>query len=93
MDWSKLAQELEVGDSLEDINNHDVDDEHSPLAKIISEVRKYSGNFNVTFSRNLLSNDRDVSAERRGIAPNFIHSSRRLPHEIIRYCYGKEWCD
>ena len=74
VDWSKLAQDLEVGDSLEDINNHDVDDEHSPLAKIISEVRKYSGNFNVTFSRNLLSNDRDLSAERRGIAPNFIHS-------------------
>ena len=63
VDWSRLAQELEVGDSLDDINNHDTDDENSPLAKIISEVRKYSGNFNVTFSRNLLSNDRDLSAK------------------------------
>ena len=74
VDWSRLAQELGVGKTLDDINNHDAEDKHSPLAKIISEVRKYSGNFNVTFSRNLLSNDRDLSAERRGIAPNFIHS-------------------
>ena len=91
VDWSRLSQELEVGDSLDDINNHDTDDENSPLAKIISD-KEIPGNFNVTFSRNLLSNDRDLSAERRGIAPNFIHSLDAC-HMRLFMIAMVQWCD
>ena len=65
---------LDVGNSREDIIEYTAEKKSSAIGKIVSEVRKYSGNFNVTFSRNAMSDKRDISGERRGIAPNFIHS-------------------
>ncbi|MAK26669.1 MAG: hypothetical protein CMA02_05300 [Euryarchaeota archaeon] len=74
VDWALLANELDVGNSREDIIEYTAEKKSSAIGKIVSEVRKYSGNFNVTFSRNKMSDKRDISGERRGIAPNFIHS-------------------
>ena len=74
IDWPTLAKELGVGTNADDIIKHDTGEQKSSLSKIISTVRKYSGNFNVTFSRTIMSDDRDLSGERTGIAPNFIHS-------------------
>ncbi len=74
VDWASLANELDVGNTLEDIIEYNAEKKSSVIGKIVSEVKKYSGNFNVTFSRNQMSDNRDTSGERRGIAPNFIHS-------------------
>ena len=70
----RLQIELGVGNTHEDIVEYTVEKKSSAVGKIVSAIRKYSGNFNVTFSRNQMSDHRDVSGERRGIAPNFIHS-------------------
>ena len=63
VDWTALANQLDVGDSLDDILDYTVEKKSSPLGKIVSEVKKYSGTFNVTFSRNQLSDDRDIKAK------------------------------
>jgi hypothetical protein len=75
VDWAMLAQDIGVGDSIEDIIDFSPEDKESKdVMRVVVAVRNYSGNFNVYFSRNILSDERDFNGERRGIAPNFIHS-------------------
>ena len=74
VDWKQLAQDLGVGNSVEDIINYEASKDESGLAKVVKSVRDYSGNFNVYFSRHIFSQENDHLASKRGIAPNFIHS-------------------
>jgi len=75
IDWTKLAGDLGVGNSIEEIIEFESDDkELDDLKNIVKAVRNYSGNFNVYFSRHIFSNKMDFKGARRGIAPNFIHS-------------------
>jgi len=74
VDWKQLAQELGVGNSVEDIINFEASKDESGLAEVVKSVRDYSGNFNVYFSRHIFSQENDHLASKRGIAPNFIHS-------------------
>tara|TARA_B100000212_G_C27382865_1_gene537904 strand:- start:1618 stop:5709 length:4092 start_codon:yes stop_codon:yes gene_type:complete len=74
VDWKQLAEELGVGNCVEDIINYEASKDEPGLAKVVKSVRDYSGNFNVYFSRHIFSEENDHLASKRGIAPNFIHS-------------------
>ena len=71
IDWEKLANEIGVGNSVEDILGSEPGKDNKD---VINAVRQYSGTFNTHFSRQIMSNERDILGEYRGIAPNFIHS-------------------
>jgi len=71
VDWEALANEIETGNSVGEILSSELDKDSKD---VIIAVRQYSGSFNTYFSRQIMSNERDILGERRGIAPNFIHS-------------------
>jgi len=71
IDWGKLANEIDAGNSVEDILASESGETNK---NVIKSVRQYSGTFNTHFSRQIMSNERDTLGENRGIAPNFIHS-------------------
>ena len=75
VDWPSLARELEIGNSLDDIIAfYSSDSDSYVLNTIVNAVMAYIGTFNTTFSRQILSDKRDLDAKKRGIAPNFVHS-------------------
>jgi len=75
VDWPSLAKEIGCGNTLNQILEFEADEDSSEATdKIVTSVRKFSGTYNSYFSRHVLSNKRDIGGERRGIAPNFIHS-------------------
>mgnify|MGYP001159883215 CR=1 FL=1 len=75
VDWPSLARELEIGNSLDDIINlHSSDSDNYVLKTIVNAVLAYIGTFNTTFSRQILSDERDLDKKKTGIAPNFVHS-------------------
>ena len=76
IDWSILAQEIGVGNTVDDIISFAGNDAENieQIMNVANAVREYSGTFNTYFSRQIMSNSRDIKGERRGIAPNFIHS-------------------
>ena len=75
VDWAQLATDLEIGDCHEDIMRF-TSEKKSDKGKmrVVKKIEAFSGKHNVYFSRNVLSNEVDFGAAKRGIAPNFIHS-------------------
>ena len=71
IDWEKLANVIDAGSSVDEILASEPDKDNKD---VIKAVREYSGTFNTHFSRQIMSNERDINGENRGIAPNFIHS-------------------
>ncbi len=75
VDWPSLARELKIGNSLDDIIAfYSSDSDNYILKTVVNAVMAYIGTFNTTFSRQILSNERDLDKKKTGIAPNFVHS-------------------
>ena len=79
VDWEQLAQDLGVGNSVEDIINFEASKDE-PGFEVVKSVRDYSGNFNVYFSRHIFSQENDHLASKQKIAPKSIYSLDACSH-------------
>jgi hypothetical protein len=73
IDWSMLFADLNYDDvsNVDDVLEDKLPKEAESIAKAI---KQFTGEYNTTFSRQQITDERNLLAETRGIAPQFIHS-------------------